>query len=218
MSTCLGLGRWEGAGGSCCNVSGYPTPGDFHLIDPVAACGEERVMESMIESPWKDKQGAVLPSLWLSRWASTLNPCPRTLGIAHLGLESEAAGPGEGACGHRMWFCRVGVWGGQKLVAGFQSPLQHVSASPGIARGHHPFPGGLACSLVTGPAGHQEASLAASPAGPLDQNSPQAWLPHLNQSGRELRTPGPKLRKCLTGGPPSPQGVLLVLGGPGQVT
>lgn len=65
MRPCLVLGRWEGAGGSCCNVSGCPTPGDFHLIDPVAACGEERVMESMIESPWKDKQGVVLPSLWL---------------------------------------------------------------------------------------------------------------------------------------------------------
>lgn len=61
----LGLGRWEGAGGNCCNVSGCPTPGDFHLIDPVAACGKERVMESMIEGPWKDKRGAVLPSLWL---------------------------------------------------------------------------------------------------------------------------------------------------------
>lgn len=147
----------------------------------------------------------------------TLNPCPRTLGIAHLGLESEAAGLGEG---HLGTGCSSAEWAageGRKPSAGFQSLLQHVSVGPRTARGHRPFPGGLACSLVTGPVGHQEAPLAASPAEPLDQNCPQVWLPFepVWEGTRDTR---PKAQEVPGWRSFLPSGSIVVLGGSGQVT
>lgn len=44
-------GVLEGGGESGHSLSGRPTPGDFHLIDLAAVCGEERAMESVTESP-----------------------------------------------------------------------------------------------------------------------------------------------------------------------
>lgn len=107
-------------------------------------------------------------------------PCAQ--GMDHLGLESEAAGLGEGVSGHRMWFRRVGAPGIGSLLLG-SSP--HLCRLPMWVLSA-PFPGGLACFAVTGPGGH---CVAAPPPGrpPWTKSAPRSGS-RPSRCGRELRT------------------------------
>lgn len=107
---------------------------------------------------------------------------PCTQGMDHLGLESEAAGLGEGVSGHRMWFRRVGAPGIGSLLLG-SSP--HLCRLPMWVLSA-PFPGGLACFAVTGPGGH---CVAAPPPGrpPWTKSAPRSGS-RPSRCGRELRT------------------------------
>ena len=128
--------------------------------------GGQRDRKYEQESP--KGQCVLLPALWLG---CPFYPYPHTLGIAHLGLDSEAAG----AWG---WASGIGCSSAELVAPGWGSetflwvPVPHhlLTAVALTAGSLHPSPGGLACSSVTGPRTHPAAA-------PSPGNLP--WQPHL---------------------------------------
>lgn len=121
----------------------------------------------MSKSPRKDSASFTL--LCSSGASSTLTLTLWVLPISY--WSQRLLGPGGGHLGQdvvqQSWWPQDG---GQKPSSGFQSPHHHHTAVPLAAGGLHPFPGGLACSFMTGPRTHAGAA-------PTAGNLP--WQPHL---------------------------------------